>query len=126
MARVEGSLEWTCIQYFLKRNGKKKSISAQCRMWPFSSSCVHVASVISDNFHLAFCIRKGNPQYRSMRKAGERGGAELRWALSSLAATCSVRECARMTGARGGARVMLGLDVAEGAGSLMRDGTMWR
>ena len=67
---------------FFKAKWQEKSISAQCRMWPYSSSCVHVASVISDNFHLAFCIRKGNPQYRSMRKAGERGGAELRWALS--------------------------------------------
>jgi hypothetical protein len=43
---------------------------------------LRACSVISDDFHLAFCIRKGNPQYRSMRKAGERGGAELRWARS--------------------------------------------
>jgi hypothetical protein len=43
---------------------------------------LRACSVISDDFHLAFCIRKGTPQYRSMRKAGERGGAELRWALS--------------------------------------------
>ena len=42
---------------------------------------LRACSVISDDFHLAFCIRKGNPQYRSMRKAGERGGAELPWAL---------------------------------------------